>query len=431
MPHDQPIRAHNDHNVYILGAGFSKTAGLPLIKDFMNRMRDATAWLKTQADRGREIEAINRVLRFRLEATAAAYRIPLDVDNVEELFSLASAGGDGDLMQKMPLAIAATLDYARHVALPLTDDRPYEIGVKESPDWEPPKNWRPPVRARSPETRNEILDRWFTCPRYEFYLGLIAGYFNSGTPDRRDTIITFNYDTIVEEALRGLDIPFTYGPPELIGWRGAEPAQIDDCADKNIKVLKLHGSVNWVFGLDYALGSVDPSSIRPDAASDLQRRIATLQDYNEVRTQNHIPFLVAPTWQKLFHGYLATVWREAVEALKTATRVIILGYSMPPTDQHFKYLLAAGLQDNISLRKLFFVNPALANEEERPMLEQRLFSLFRREHFERGVIELEPLSVEQFLAGADQMPNGRAAIGRTLNPPGQDYSTIRWVGPSS
>ena len=34
-------KAHNDHNVYILGAGFSAQAGLPLITDFMNRMRDA------------------------------------------------------------------------------------------------------------------------------------------------------------------------------------------------------------------------------------------------------------------------------------------------------------------------------------------------------------------------------------------------------
>ena len=40
--------AYNDHNVYILGAGFAAEAGLPLIKDFMNRMRDAAAWLEVQ-----------------------------------------------------------------------------------------------------------------------------------------------------------------------------------------------------------------------------------------------------------------------------------------------------------------------------------------------------------------------------------------------
>lgn len=60
---DPTIKAHNDHNVYILGAG----SRLPLIKDFMNRMRDAATWLGPQADREREFAAIDRVLRFRLE----------------------------------------------------------------------------------------------------------------------------------------------------------------------------------------------------------------------------------------------------------------------------------------------------------------------------------------------------------------------------
>jgi hypothetical protein len=41
-------RVHNDHNVYILGAGFTAEAGLPFICDFMNRMRDAVARLRNR-----------------------------------------------------------------------------------------------------------------------------------------------------------------------------------------------------------------------------------------------------------------------------------------------------------------------------------------------------------------------------------------------
>ena len=216
---DPKTTAHNDHNVYILGAGFSVDAGLPLIKGFMNRMRDAAAWLGSQADRERELEAIDRVLRFRLEATGAAYRVPLDVDNVEELFSLASASGDEDLAAKMPLAIAATLEYARSIAATLAEDRPYELGIKDGSGWTPPRNWGAPVRQTSPQLRGGVPDRWFSCPRYEFYLGLIGGYFNPGGPDRRDTIITFNYDTVIEEALAGLGLPFAYGASHLIGWK--------------------------------------------------------------------------------------------------------------------------------------------------------------------------------------------------------------------
>ena len=61
-------KAHNDRNVYILGAGFAAEAGMPLVREFMNRMRDAAAWLELQGNRAREIKAIERVLDFRLRA---------------------------------------------------------------------------------------------------------------------------------------------------------------------------------------------------------------------------------------------------------------------------------------------------------------------------------------------------------------------------
>jgi len=47
----------------------------------------------------------------------------------------------------------------------------------------------------------------------------------------------------------------------------------------------------------------------------------------------------------------------AVEVLQEATRLIIVRLSFRTIDAHFKYLLAAGLMDNSSLRKIFIVNP--------------------------------------------------------------------------
>lgn len=44
----------NDHNVYILGAGFSCDAGLPMITGFLTCMRDSHEWL---VERGRIAEA--------------------------------------------------------------------------------------------------------------------------------------------------------------------------------------------------------------------------------------------------------------------------------------------------------------------------------------------------------------------------------------
>jgi hypothetical protein len=54
MEDQKALDLHNDRNVYILGAGFSVPAGLPVIANFTYRMRDAIFWLR---DKGRADEA--------------------------------------------------------------------------------------------------------------------------------------------------------------------------------------------------------------------------------------------------------------------------------------------------------------------------------------------------------------------------------------
>ena len=107
-----PALIFNDHNVYVLGAGFSREAGYPLIADFTMKMRDAYEHFRTRAQPS-ELEAIRSVLDFRRQAASATERVPLNLENIEEVFSLAAATGDAALNQNLTSAIAATLDYAR------------------------------------------------------------------------------------------------------------------------------------------------------------------------------------------------------------------------------------------------------------------------------------------------------------------------------
>ena len=90
MPAAAPEPAHNDHNVYVLGAGFSCDAALPLMDSFLDYMRSVLDELDAARYPG-SVEAIHAVLRFRMEAASAAHRANLNPDNIEELFSLASA----------------------------------------------------------------------------------------------------------------------------------------------------------------------------------------------------------------------------------------------------------------------------------------------------------------------------------------------------
>jgi hypothetical protein len=427
---DQKSKAQNDHNVYILGAGFSAEARYPLIKDFMNRMRDAAASLQDQSNRTEELAAIERVLDFRLKAASASYRVPLNVENVEELFSLASASGDQSLSKAMPLAIAATLDYARSTAN-LPRELNFAVGSLESLGLKTPQSWGPITELLRSSLQNEQPRRdWHECSHYDLYLGLMCGYFDKRGQDCQNTIITLNYDLVVEEALRRLGIDFDYGV------QGNRIVRVDEdkylqtpIPETSLKLLKLHGSVNWCSAAAVSEEEVeDPNNFKLviGKVAKLYQRIAAFDSYAELlRYRSRLtPHLVPPTWSKSLEAPLTSVLNAAVTALKTATRVVILGYSLPVTDQHFRYLLAAGLQENISLRSIFFVNPALEVPELRKEFESRLFGplgLFRKEHEDQGIIELVPHGLREFLCGSSSSNKYSARIGRTLNTPSLHY----------
>ncbi|HEY2475886.1 MAG TPA: hypothetical protein VGI19_13945, partial [Candidatus Cybelea sp.] len=101
----------NDRNVYILGAGFSREAGLPLVSDFLNRMRDSRSWL-VQQGRQKDVDAIDNLFAFRLKAGSAAERVCINLEDIEQLFSLVAASEGDSLTNDVIMAIAATLDFA-------------------------------------------------------------------------------------------------------------------------------------------------------------------------------------------------------------------------------------------------------------------------------------------------------------------------------
>ncbi len=72
-------------------------------------------------------------------------------------------------------------------------------------------------------------------------------------------------------------------------------------------MLRLQGSVNWAF---------------PGGPG---KKLTYFEGYDDVRKNGLSPLLVPPTWRKHFAGQLAGVWDSAVDAIRTATRVIIIG----------------------------------------------------------------------------------------------------------
>ena len=382
----------NDHNVYILGAGFSVRAGLPVVSDFMDRMRDSPNWLGRNGFE-RAADAVRRVLGFRLESAGASYRIQIDPENIEQLFSLAAARGDHESDEfdddDVPRAIAGTLEYAK-----ATSARVAAIMTLETAKLHlAPATWK---EGKTLATFQRKM------PLYEALLGIMTNLWSNPQPNCQNTLISFNYDLVVEAHLGNLKIPFSYGFREGTVHRVCAGY----AADAEMRLLKLHGSVNW---------SVCDDAETKDGttpAIDLSR-IHLHDDFRALSRRNADPVLIPPTWRKGALGPLSEVWMNAVGAIQNATRIIVIGYSMPTIYQHFKYLLAAGLQRNVSLRKIIFVNPGLdKNHREAAELRARITSVLRPELVDRGMIDFSGSGVENFLG----TPDSRRAINRELPP---------------
>lgn len=331
---------HNDHNVYILGAGFSADRGMPLINNFMFRMRDAHEWL-LQQNRTVEAAAITAVLEFRKEAASAAYRIKINLENIEELFSLASASGDRDnnLSESIRIAIAATLDFCS------TNQPEANINIRALQE-----NPIPSFKKHEGAPSAYGID-YKNIPTYKYYLDSMLGL--QGLPKGENTLISFNYDTIVEDALACMEVGFTYGFNDTDAEYQSSRFKVGNLG---VKLLKLHGSINWA---------------RANDPKDSEGKLIVYDSCSDVLNHDATPDLIPPTWSKNFDGGLETIWTHALKAIESATRIIVIGFSVPETDTHFKYLLAAGLQNNISARDIVFVNP-----ESNGILESRINALF-------------------------------------------------------
>lgn len=369
------LRANNS-NVYILGAGFSADAGLPTIADFLNQMRDCADWLAQQG-RQAELAAVGAVLEFRHDAAAAGYRVKVDLDNIEDLFSLAAALPQQAVSRNIQAAIGATLNYSQ------SRSRPPEARMRVSParGWPISAVWRASSRRVSPSSSDsEDVESSI----YDYYAAVLAGRTSSTENPNRNVVITFNYDLLLEQALDRLGIPYCYG-------LGTESVTYDSTAQSvpeseggTLLILKLHGSLNW--------------------AQREDRSLEVFGSYDDAMAVFGHPYLVPPTWEKTVNGPARTLWQSAVRVLAEASRLIVVGFSFRPGDAHFKYLLAAGLMQNSALRHIDVINPLATR------LASQIQSVLRADQFEYGVVRLLDKTLREFLNSAQDLKS----IGRPI-----------------
>ncbi len=182
---------------------------------------------------------------------------------------------------------------------------------------------------------------------YEHFAILLNGRYDDPAKlrARANVVITFNYDLVLDNALRQSNVDPDYGLEET-------SAQTSEENGAQIPLLKLHGSTNW---------AICPACKRVDVMKDAKFTNDPLafrmRPCSGCRKTGLRLLLVPPIWNKSeYRETMRPIWRKAVDALKSAKRICIIGYSMPETDTFFKFLLTLGLAENHQLFQFVVVD---------------------------------------------------------------------------
>src|ERR1039458_246708 len=295
---------------YVLGAGASCDAGYPLAKTMASELLQ---WMK----------------RPTRDPDSYAARYPAAARFFEESFA--------------PVENVEDLVTAIHK---LIDE--YENGTREQ-------------RARRALVANEYgvfknaVREWFAEIQHGVALTSSAYRdFARNIVAKGDCIVTFNYDVSLERELRlagRFEVGDGYGFP-IEGLPGRSET----------KVLKLHGSTNWLAllfgGTTSGFSAFQPGSTLGARPAIPKNELSFLGYVDAVdpafgKGGAALPVMIFPAWSKDFYfaantgieyvGFWDDLWdHQAAAALQSADRVVVCGYSLLSVDERARKLLLNG-----------------------------------------------------------------------------------------
>lgn len=327
-------KSSNFKTVYILGAGFSYEAGFPLQAQILSSIfkypqehlgimsgKDKTDFLRFL---DRLVPAIDSLKSFIADIFPSK-----NPPSLEDLFTLL----DQTISQR---------------------------GYCHQYDWKKLDEIRDKLNLAILVVFHDAVDQLVRKSGDEFYKLLGCFLINERLLDKQFSIISLNWDSVIEECvywclkkiggLRKADIDYCcYTSP--IGQHCVHTPSILQKAKgiKNIKLLKMHGSANWIRcpncnRLYTGIGSSDSVwnlYVFPRACHhccDVEKKENTL-------TTNVEPFFISPTYLKVFNNaHIQMTWYNAHVELQEADKVVFVGYSLPEADYHLRTLLRRSIR---------------------------------------------------------------------------------------
>ena len=157
--------------------------------------------------------------------------------------------------------------------------------------------------------------------------------------------VTFNYDDFLDEALA---LTGSWNP--YWGYGFFCPSSLDTIASFDeletysaLRLLKLHGSINWRPKLGYASPVAIDSITHHHDWAGISLRHPQVGGHLEPE-----PVMVPPVLSKFSlveQPVLRLVWSQAFDCLATAHEVTFIGYSFPTTDMAARTLFSEALKD--------------------------------------------------------------------------------------
>ena len=162
---------------------------------------------------------------------------------------------------------------------------------------------------------------------------------------REASVISLNYDTLVERVAES-ELHPTFRPhyPPYLSKSGlTDPPHSFSLARQTFSLFKLHGSTNWHYSgrRDFFGEPIYYSEVSPWGPSFTEDERVSIQS-----SRHREPLIIPPVMEKstfFTNESIRRIWREASMALERATRVFVIGYSLPQSDLGMQFFLKQSL----------------------------------------------------------------------------------------
>jgi NAD-dependent SIR2 family protein deacetylase len=315
--------------VFILGAGASADAGVPVMNKFLEESQNLYENPKFRES----LKDFGLVYNFISSLQTIHSKAEMDLDNIESVFAAIEFGKLLELEVGKLVGWDVIETAMKHLIIETIERK-----------------------SKFVQSDNEIKAQG---SHHNFGINII-GELETRSKDQPIAIITFNYDVLIDSVI------------EEMGYHCSYQINKGDSYSPSIPIIKLHGSLNW--GICGKCGRVNFWPIKtycyeniPKIPYTLKTREAFIKCGSSISKLECLlchtnckewPLIVPPTWNKTqYFEIIQNVWRAAGQHLSEAENIFVVGYSLPESDYFFRYLYALGTLGKTMLKRIWVFDP--------------------------------------------------------------------------